>query len=83
MNQEDAVGSIEVGKRADMVVLDKNLFEIPAEEIGTSSVQITVFDGEIVYDATIDATSEEAIEEEFDVELDLEGDAGYRGSFKD
>jgi predicted amidohydrolase YtcJ len=26
MNQEDTVGSIEVGKRADMVVLDKNLF---------------------------------------------------------
>ncbi len=83
MNQEDGVGSIEVGKRADMVVLDKNLFEIPATEIGMSLVQMTVFDGEVVYDATVDATGEEAIEEEYRVDLDLEGDLGYRGSFKD
>jgi predicted amidohydrolase YtcJ len=83
MNQEDRVGSIEVGKRADMVVLDNNLFEIPVTEIGKSSVQMTVFDGEVVYDATLDATGEEAIEEEYGVDLDLEGDPGYHGSFKD
>ena len=42
-----------------------------------------MFDGEVVYDATLDATGEEAIEEEYGVDLDLEGDPGYRGSFKD
>ena len=59
MNQDDVVGSIEVGKRADMIVLDKNLFEIPATEIGTSSVQMTVFDGRIVYDAATTIVDED------------------------
>ena len=49
MHQEDRVGSIEVGKRADIVVLDRNLFEIPATEINEASVRFTIFDGEIVY----------------------------------
>ena len=30
---EKETGSIEVGKKADLVVLDKNLFEIPVTEI--------------------------------------------------
>ena len=46
----DAVqGSIEVGKRADLAVLDRNLFEIPASEISDAQVVMTVFDGRIVY----------------------------------
>ena len=49
MHQEDKVGSIHVGKRADIVVLDRNLFEIPATEINEASVLFTIFDGEIVY----------------------------------
>ena len=49
MHQEDRVGSIEVGKRADIVVLDRNLFEIPKTEINEASVRFTIFDGEIVY----------------------------------
>ena len=49
MHQEDKVGSIEVGKRADIVVLDTNLFEIPATQINEATVRYTIFDGEIVY----------------------------------
>jgi hypothetical protein len=49
MNQDDSVGSIEEGKRADMIVLDKNLFEIPVTEISTSQVLSTVFDGKVVF----------------------------------
>ena len=49
MHQEDKVGSIRVGKRADIVILDRNLFEIPATEINEASVRFTIFDGEIVY----------------------------------
>jgi predicted amidohydrolase YtcJ len=49
MHQEDKVGSIEIGKRADIVVLDKNLFEIPPAKINETSVLITIFDGKIVY----------------------------------
>ncbi len=49
MHQEDQTGSIDVGKRADIVVLDRNLFAIPATEINEASVLFTIFDGEIVY----------------------------------
>ena len=50
MRQEQIVGSIEVGKRADLVVLSRNLFEIPEEEINQAQVELTLFDGEIVYE---------------------------------
>ena len=49
MRLEEKQGSIEVGKRADFVVLDRNLFEIPVAEISDASVTLTVFDGRIVY----------------------------------
>jgi predicted amidohydrolase YtcJ len=49
MKLDDVQGSIEVGKRADLVVLDRNLFEIAASEISEASVVMTIFDGKIVY----------------------------------
>ena len=42
---ENEIGSIEIGKRADLVVLDTNLFEIPAEEIYRTKVLMTFVDG--------------------------------------
>jgi predicted amidohydrolase YtcJ len=42
-------GSIEVGKSADMVVLDKNLLEIDPTEISKTKVLMTMFEGEKVY----------------------------------
>ncbi|WP_418791877.1 amidohydrolase [Phosphitispora sp. TUW77] len=45
---EDETGSIEVGKSADMIVVDKNITEIPAEDIGTATVQMTLFKGKKV-----------------------------------
>ena len=48
---ENVTGSIEVGKSADMVVLDRNLYEIPAETIHETEPLITVFRGEEVYRA--------------------------------
>lgn len=46
---EDEIGSIEVGKYADMVVLNHNLFEIDPEEIDGTQVLQTIMDGEVVY----------------------------------
>jgi len=43
-------GSIEVGKLADLVVLEKNLFDVPALDIHKVSTSMTVFDGRIVYE---------------------------------
>ncbi len=49
MALEDEQGSIEVGKRADLVVLDRNLFEIPPSEINDARVVLTLFDGDPVF----------------------------------
>jgi predicted amidohydrolase YtcJ len=48
---ESEVGSLEVGKQADIVVLDKNLFEIPTTDIAGTRVLMTLVDGEVVYSA--------------------------------
>jgi len=46
---ENILGSIEPGKRADFVVLSKDIMEIPAEEILKTDVLATVMDGVVVY----------------------------------
>ena len=48
--EEDIKGSIEEGKVADIVVLSRNIFEIPEDEIKDIEVEMTIFDGEIVYE---------------------------------
>jgi predicted amidohydrolase YtcJ len=42
-------GSIEVGKQADLVVLDRNLFGQPAEEIALAQVDLTIVNGAVVH----------------------------------
>jgi predicted amidohydrolase YtcJ len=46
---EKETGSIEVGKKADMVVLEKNLFDIPETDIADTKIMMTVFEGNTVY----------------------------------
>lgn len=46
---EGQKGSIEVGKLADIVILDNNLFDIPPREILNTNVVYTITDGKIVY----------------------------------
>jgi hypothetical protein len=48
---EKEQGSIEAGKRADFVVLDRDLFAGPASTINEARVQLTIFDGRTVHDA--------------------------------
>ncbi len=50
MGLEQQQGSIEVGKRADFVVLDRNLFELPSSEINEAKVTMTIFAGRTVYE---------------------------------
>jgi predicted amidohydrolase YtcJ len=49
--EEQNSGSIEEGKWADFIVLDKNLFEIPAYKIHKTKVLLTVMEGQEVYRA--------------------------------
>ena len=51
INKERETGSIEVGKYADMIVLDRNLFEIEPIEIAGTKVLKTVFAGKVVHTA--------------------------------
>ncbi len=46
---EKETGSIEVGKLADLIVLDRNLFGIPAKEISDTKVLLTLLGGQPVY----------------------------------
>ena len=49
MKLNDVQGSIEVGKRADLIVIDRNLFDIPTSEISDANVVMTTFNGKTVY----------------------------------
>jgi predicted amidohydrolase YtcJ len=49
LHQEKLTGSIEIGKLADLIVLDRNLFQIPSEQISELKVLLTVVGGKVVY----------------------------------
>ncbi|MDH4315015.1 MAG: amidohydrolase family protein, partial [Gammaproteobacteria bacterium] len=46
---EKETGSVEIGKLADLVVLDQNLFEIEAKDISETKALLTLFAGRPVY----------------------------------
>jgi predicted amidohydrolase YtcJ len=48
LRMEKEIGSLEVGKLADMIVLDRNVFDIPAEDIANVKVEQTMVGGRIV-----------------------------------
>ena len=50
LGREDEIGSIEVRKKADLILLSQNLFEINAEDIPKTKVPDTLFDGRILRD---------------------------------
>jgi predicted amidohydrolase YtcJ len=46
---EDATGQLMPGMRADVTVLDQDLYSIPASGIGSTSVVLTVAEGKVVF----------------------------------
>ena len=51
MGWDKELGSIEEGKVANFIVLDRNLFEIPIRDISETRVLKTIFEGKLVFDA--------------------------------
>jgi predicted amidohydrolase YtcJ len=49
LHQDRVTGSLEVGKFADLIVLDRDVTSIPAEEIAKTRVLQTVVGGRVVY----------------------------------
>ena len=52
---EDRIGSLEVGKEADIAVWDRDLYAIPAEEIRDLRCEMTLFAGRIVHEVRAEA----------------------------
>jgi hypothetical protein len=46
----DKLGSIEEGKLADFIVIDRNIFDIPIEEVHETNVDITIVGGKVVFE---------------------------------
>ncbi len=46
----DTSGSLEVGKDADFIVLDRNVFEVPISDVGETQVLLSVVGGKSVVD---------------------------------
>src|SRR5207237_6951995 len=51
LNRENDLGSIEEGKLADLVVLDRDYFSVSDADMRRTRPALTVVDGEIAYDA--------------------------------
>ena len=51
MHQQDMTGTIELGKSADLIILEKNLYNIPIDEISEVRVLETIIEGNTVYKA--------------------------------
>jgi len=45
----DNSGSVEVGKAADLIVVDRNLFKIDPEDINQACITTTIADGKILF----------------------------------
>lgn len=52
MNMDDEIGSLEVGKKADIVVLEENLYEVDPDEISEVEVLYTMMGGQVTWDHT-------------------------------
>jgi len=57
MKQDKTTGSLEAGKRADLVVLDRDILTIDPQTIADTKVLATYLDGRLVY-AAPDSTAE-------------------------
>jgi predicted amidohydrolase YtcJ len=53
LNMENEIGSITVGKKADLVVLQENIFDIDTYDIHKVRVEMTMMNGKFTYERSI------------------------------
>jgi hypothetical protein len=53
LSREHELGSIEIGKLGDLIVLDRDVFTVPAEELRRTLPVLTVVGGTVVYDGGV------------------------------
>jgi len=46
---ENKIGSLEVGKKADISIWDRDVYAVPIDEVKNLKCLVTLFDGEVVY----------------------------------
>ena len=49
LGREQEIGTLEVGKKADMIVLDRDIFTVSPEELAETKVVWTIFNGKKIY----------------------------------
>lgn len=49
LGREKEIGTLEVGKKADMIVLDRDIFTVSPEQLAETKVVWTIFNGKKVY----------------------------------
>ena len=66
MGWEKIIGSLEVGKRADLVVVNQNLFEIEPSEIHNTNALLTMLGGKVVHEEAVDWSLSPELLRQFD-----------------
>jgi len=62
MFMEDQIGSLTVGKWADMIIVDQDIFHVDPIDIGETSLLATIFAGEVIYESAGMAGSVEYVQ---------------------
>ncbi|WP_299973761.1 amidohydrolase [uncultured Pseudoteredinibacter sp.] len=60
INREKELGSIEVGKKADLIVMQENLFTLPPQKIHKAKIERTILNGELIYQRDAESAAMEA-----------------------
>ncbi len=56
LGQENRIGSFKVGKQADLVLVDRDILTVTAEEMRDAKVIWTMFNGRIVFNSETEAS---------------------------